>query len=44
LQPLLCKLGVLALLLMMAANVLLTFAECGPGVCPDNPTDYWLLR
>jgi len=44
LQPLLCKLGVVALLLMIAANALLTFVECGPMQCPDNPTDYWLLR
>jgi hypothetical protein len=19
------------------------FVECGPGVCPDNPTSYWLF-
>jgi hypothetical protein len=30
-------------LLLAVANAVITFVECGPLVCPDNPTRYWLL-
>lgn len=35
-----CVLAIVAVLI----NVLLTFVECGPYQCPDNPVTYWLLR
>jgi hypothetical protein len=41
---LLCKLALVVALVVVAANVLVTFAECGPWQCPDNPTSYWLLN
>ncbi|MCO1333754.1 disulfide bond formation protein B [Microbulbifer sp. OS29] len=28
---------------IVATNILVTFAECGPSICPDNPDDYWLF-
>lgn len=34
-----CLLAVVVVLL----NVVLTFVECGPFQCPDNPVDYWLF-
>ena len=34
-----CVLAIVAVLI----NVLLTFVECGPYQCPDNPATYWLL-
>ena len=40
-------LGKLACVLALVAvliDVLLTFVECGPYQCPDNPVTYWLLR
>ncbi|WP_444911400.1 disulfide bond formation protein B [Microbulbifer sp. PAAF003] len=24
-------------------NIFITFAECGPTACPDNPDNYWLF-
>jgi len=32
------------LIVVTLANAALSFAQCGFGNCPDNPTDYWLLR
>lgn len=29
---------------LVLANAVTTFVQCGPIECPDNPTDYWLLR
>lgn len=29
---------------VVAANVVSTFAECGPGQCPDDPVSYWLFK
>ncbi|MBM6593987.1 disulfide bond formation protein B [Microvirga pudoricolor] len=28
---------------LVLANMLNGFAECGPRICPDNPTGYWLF-
>lgn len=42
-QNALCKLAIVAAVFVVAANVLSTFAECGPGQCPDNPVSYWLF-
>lgn len=43
-QSVLCKVAISAFLIVVAANVIAAFAECGPGVCADNPEAYWLLR
>lgn len=32
--------GLWLLLLLTAGNALSTYAECGPGACPDNPVRY----
>ena len=40
----LAKIAIVVSLLVVAANVLSAFAECGPGQCPDNPTSYWLFQ
>lgn len=42
-QDALGKLAIVAAVFVVAANVLSTFAECGPGQCPDNPVSYWLF-
>jgi disulfide bond formation protein DsbB len=38
------KSAVVLFLLSVAANAVLTFAECGMGLCPDSPTSYELFR
>ncbi len=43
-QPWLIKISCLIAILILLANTLLTFAECGPQVCPDNPLEYWLFN
>jgi disulfide bond formation protein DsbB len=35
--------AVLLFLALVLANAVLTFAECGLGLCPDNPTNYQLF-
>jgi disulfide bond formation protein DsbB len=35
--------AVLLFLILVFANAVLTFAECGLGLCPDNPTNYQLF-
>ena len=42
-QPWLGKIAVIMFLIIIAVNVLSTFALCGPGVCPDNPVSYWIF-
>ena len=42
-QHALAKVAILAALAIVAINALATFAECGPGQCPDNPVSYWLF-
>ena len=42
-QPWLGKIAVIMFLIIIAVNVLSTFALCGPGVCPDNPLSYWIF-
>jgi hypothetical protein len=43
-QPAITKVSVLFALFILLFNALITFAECGPAVCPDNPTEYWLFK
>lgn len=38
------RIALIAILGMTVLTMLATFAECGFGECPDNPTDYWLFR
>ena len=38
------KFSVWVALLVMLLNLVSTFVECGPYVCPDNPTQYWLIK
>ncbi|WHI48370.1 disulfide bond formation protein B [Microbulbifer sp. JMSA004] len=42
-QGALSKIAIVAALSITAINTLITFAECGPTVCPDNPDRYWLF-
>jgi len=42
-QPALGRLAIAVALLVIAANVLSAFAECGFGACPDDPVSYWLF-
>jgi len=42
-QTILAKVALTLAFIIVAANVLATFAECGPGQCPDNPTSYWIF-
>ncbi len=43
-QPLLTKLSVVLALLILLLNTVITFAECGLHVCPDNPTQYLYFK
>ncbi len=43
-QPWFIKFSCLFAIVILLANTLLTFAECGPKVCPDNPMTYWLFN
>jgi len=38
------KVAIVVAVLFVAMNALVTFAECGPLQCPDNPTSYWLFN
>lgn len=42
-QSILCKYAVVVSITVVVLNMLTTFAVCGPLVCADNPTDYWLF-
>jgi disulfide bond formation protein DsbB len=42
-QGALAKLALVTALVVVAANAIATFAECGPWQCPDNPVSYWLF-
>ena len=42
-QNVLAKLAIVVALVVVCANMLATFAECGPYQCPDNPVSYWLF-
>jgi len=42
-QNALCKLALALALAVVGASVVITFAECGPWQCPDNPVSYWLF-
>jgi Mn2+/Fe2+ NRAMP family transporter len=43
-QNALGKTAIVAAVFIVAANVVSTFVECGPGQCPDNPVSYWLFN
>jgi len=43
-RPLLAPLALAAFAAVVALNALSTLAECGVGLCPDNPTTYELLQ
>jgi disulfide bond formation protein DsbB len=38
------KFAVWLFVVLLAANVILAFLECGFGACPDNPSAYMLLQ
>jgi hypothetical protein len=38
------KVAIVVSVVFVAMNAVVTFAECGPLQCPDNPTSYWLLN
>ena len=38
------KVAIVVAVIFVAMNALVTFAECGPLQCPDNPTSYWLFN
>ena len=38
------KLAIVLAMGFVAANAIVTFAECGPLQCPDDPTSYWLFN
>jgi len=38
------KLAIVVTITLVVMNVALTFAECGPLQCPDDPKSYWLLN
>ena len=43
-QSVLSKLAISLGLLMVLVNAVTTFVQCGPMVCDDNPTFYWLFQ
>lgn len=43
-QNLFAKFTIVIALVIVAGNMLATFAECGPYQCPDNPVSYWLFN
>ena len=43
-QGLLSRVAITVALLVVLTNAVATFAECGPLVCPDSPTEYWLFN
>ncbi|WP_444915706.1 disulfide bond formation protein B [Microbulbifer sp. TRSA007] len=42
-QGVLGKTAIVTALSITTLNTVITFAECGPTVCPDNPDRYWLF-
>ena len=38
------KVAIVVAVLFVAMNAIVTFVECGPLQCPDNPTSYWLFN
>lgn len=38
------KVAIVVSVVFVAMNAIVTFAECGPLQCPDNPTSYWLFN
>ena len=43
-QSAVAKAAIALAVTLVAMNALVTFAECGPLQCPDNPTSYWLFN
>ncbi len=42
-QRFLCKLAIILACTVIVINGASAFVECGPWVCPANPTHYWLM-
>lgn len=42
-QSLLCRVAIVLALSIVCINGIVTFAECGPLECPENPQSYWLF-
>ena len=38
------RLAIVLAIGFVAVNTIVTFAECGPLQCPDDPTSYWLFN
>lgn len=38
------KVAIVLAIAFAAVNAVVTFAECGPLQCPDNPTSYWVFN
>lgn len=38
------KVAIVVAIVFVGMNAIVTFAQCGPLQCPDNPTSYWLLN
>jgi len=43
-QSALGRTAIVTAILVVAANVVATFAECGPIPCPSDPVNYWLFN
>ncbi|MEH6524553.1 MAG: disulfide bond formation protein B [Sneathiella sp.] len=43
-QTALCKIALVIAFSIVAVCAIAAFAECGPGVCPEDPKNYWLLK
>jgi disulfide bond formation protein DsbB len=43
-QPMFIKISVVLAIVILLLNTIITFAQCGPDVCTDDPTIYWLLK
>ena len=43
-QPIFIKISVVLAIFIIFINMIMTFAQCGPHVCADNPITYWLLK
>lgn len=37
------KVAIVLTIILVSMNAIVTFVECGPFQCPDNPTSYWLF-
>lgn len=42
-QSLICRIALIFAFTVVATCAIAAFAECGPGVCPEDPKSYWLI-